>query len=175
MVAAQPYVDYRCVPCFFLRLHTPGECARAAADGDAPARGGAAMTSDAAATGECVGAATDGGGSVSGDAARQPPRGEAENECGSLNMPPYEAVAAALNRGLDNDPPSHHEAPLVTKEATLTTSLGPGPVTYVSEAHAVEFELQARSLDEELPVEMTITRDLAFVDCNAEESGRWDG
>ncbi|CAM9777830.1 unnamed protein product, partial [Ectocarpus sp. 4 AP-2014] len=37
---------------------------------------------------------------------------------------------------------------------------------------AIEFELQAGSLDEELPLEMTITRGLAFVDCRTEGSAR---
>lgn len=55
-----------------------------------------------------------------------------------------------------------------------TTSLGPGPATYVSKAHAVEFELQDGSLDEELPLEITITQGLAFVDCRTEGSGRCD-
>eukprot|EP00752_Nemacystus_decipiens_P013425 g11888.t1 len=57
-----------------------------------------------------------------------------------------------------------------TGQDTLTPSLGPAPVTYVSRAHAVEFELEAGSLDEELPFEMTISRRLAFVDCRTAES-----
>lgn len=61
---------------------------------------------------------------------------------------------------------------LSKREDVLTTSLGPGPVTYVSEPHAIEFELQAGSLDEELSLGMTITRNLAFVDCRTEGSSR---
>lgn len=89
----------------------------------------------------------------------------AKNDQQGLKTPPEEALAT-LNRRLS-------ESFLDVLEATLTTSLGPGPVTYVSRAHAVEFELQAGSLDEELPVEVTISQGLAFVDCRTEEgSGR---
>ncbi|CBN78661.1 conserved unknown protein [Ectocarpus siliculosus] len=65
-------------------------------------------------------------------------------------------------------------APTTTKgrEDVLMTSLGPGPATYVSKRHSIEFELQAGSLDEELALEMTITRSLAFVDCRTEGSAR---
>lgn len=73
--------------------------------------------------------------------------------------------------GLDNalTPPDNV---LAKRKATLTTSLGPGPATYVSQVHAVEFELQTGSLDQELPVEMAITQDLAFVGCRTQETGR---
>lgn len=64
--------------------------------------------------------------------------------------------------------------PVVSCGDVLTTSLGPGPVTYVSKRHAIEFELQAGSLNEELPLEMTISRRLAFVDCRTEGTARWD-
>ena len=77
-----------------------------------------------------------------------------------------------FNRAANSDLPSPQETALAAREANLTPSLGPGPATYVSEAHAVEFELQAGSLDERLPVKMTITQGLAFVDCSAEGSGR---
>lgn len=80
----------------------------------------------------------------------------------------------SLSRGLDDNIPSQEMAPNAL-ESTLTASLGPGPVTYVSEAHAIEFELQDGSLDEELPVKMTITQGLAFVDCRTEGTARWDG
>ncbi len=118
--------------------------------------------------GEGTGAAVDGGEPVSSDNACAPPKGEAgEPHEDVLKASPDEAVAA-LKRGLEIDQPSATDA---TRGATLTTTLGPGPATYVSEFHAVEFELQAGSLDEELPVEMAITQGLAFVDCHTEGSG----
>lgn len=44
----------------------------------------------------------------------------------------------------------------------------------MSKAHAVKFELQDGSLDEELPLEITITQGLAFMECHTEGSGRCD-
>lgn len=82
---------------------------------------------------------------------------------------------AALSHQLNRELPSPEETALAARDAVLTTSLGPGPVTYVSNAHAVEFELQDGSLDEELPLQITIAKRLAFVDCHTEGSGRWDG
>lgn len=79
-----------------------------------------------------------------------------------------------LTLGLDNELTPSQETTLTAQDDVLTQRLGPGPATYVSKAHAVEFELQAGSLDEELPIEMTITRRLDFVNCRTEGSGRWD-
>lgn len=84
---------------------------------------------------------------------------------------PEEAV---LSRRLDSELPSPRESTLAAPDAILTTSLGPGAATYVSRTHAVEFELQSGSLDEEVPLETTITQGLAFVDCGTEGSGRWE-
>ena len=62
------------------------------------------------------------------------------------------------------------------RRTTLTSSLGPGPATYSSTAHAVEFELQAGSLEEELALEISITQSLAIVDCHTQAgSSGWDG
>lgn len=89
-----------------------------------------------------------------------------------LKTPPEEAV---LSRGLDNESPSPRVNTAAARDPILTTSLGPAPAIYVSRAHAVELELQAGSLDDEIPLEVTITQGLAFVDCGTEESGRWEG
>lgn len=89
-----------------------------------------------------------------------------------LKTSPAEAV---MSHGLDNVSPSPPVNTLTARDAVLATSLGPGPATYASRAHAVEFELQAGSLDEEMPLEVAITQGLAFVDCGTEESGRWEG
>ena len=61
-------------------------------------------------------------------------------------------------------------APL--KELTLAQSLGPGPSVYTSTIHAVELELQAGSLAEEVPLPVKVTPSLQFVECRTEESGR---
>lgn len=79
-----------------------------------------------------------------------------------------------VSRGVDGNLASPREPTVVSRDAVLTTSLGPGPATYVSKAHAVEFELQAGSLEEELSLEMTITQGLTFVDCSTEGSRRWN-
>lgn len=90
-----------------------------------------------------------------------------------LKTPPEEAK---LSRGLDNELPSPGRPTAVAaRDAVLTTSLGPGAAIYVSRAYAVELELQDGSLDEEMPLEVTITQGLAFVNCGTEESGRWGG
>lgn len=81
--------------------------------------------------------------------------------------------AAVLRRGHDNESSSPRANTLAARDAILTTSLGLGPATYVSRAHAVEFELQTGSLEEEVPLEVTITQGLAFVDCGREDSSRW--
>lgn len=79
-----------------------------------------------------------------------------------------------MSRGLDNHLPPFQGPTPISQDATLTTSFGPDPSTYVSEAHDVEFELQAGSLDDEVSHEITITRRLAFVDClTDDESSRW--
>lgn len=83
-------------------------------------------------------------------------------------------MVAVLSRGLDDGIPPPQDTASGAREATLTMSLGPGPATYVSDAHAIEFELQAGSLDEELPLQMTISQRLAFVDCRTEGLSRWD-
>eukprot|EP00752_Nemacystus_decipiens_P006258 g5643.t1 len=85
-----------------------------------------------------------------------------------LKTAPEEAV---LSRGLDNESPSPPKDVVATRDV-LTTSLGPGPATYASRAHAVEFELQAGSLDERIPLGLTITQGLAFVDCGTDEAAR---
>eukprot|EP00903_Cladosiphon_okamuranus_P015149 g14007.t2 len=84
----------------------------------------------------------------------------------ALKTPPEEPL---LRRRVHDVLTPEEVAPGAT-ESTLATSLGPGPMTYVSSAHAVEFELQDGSLDGELPVEITITQGLAFVDCGSNRS-----
>lgn len=114
-------------------------------------------------------AAAGGDGSVSGVTALQSRKGK----IGEMKVETsHDQALAALSHGLDSNRPSLRGNTLATREAILTTSLGPGPATYLSEAHGVEFELQAGSLDEKLPVEMTITQRLAFVECHAEGLGR---
>ena len=140
----------------------------AAADSDGPLGADEATISGSAATHVDARAAAHGGGAVAGDARWQSAKVEIE-----LSLSEGEAEAA-LRRGLDNDQLSPQETPLAARDVILTPSLGPGPMTYLSEAHAVEFELQAGSLDEELPVKVTITQSLAFVDCRTEGSGRYD-
>eukprot|EP00752_Nemacystus_decipiens_P015533 g13859.t2 len=69
-------------------------------------------------------------------------------------------------------PSSRLETTAVAQDDILTKFMGPGPKIYVSKAHAVELELQAGSLDAELPVEISITQRLAFVECRTEGVGR---
>lgn len=57
-------------------------------------------------------------------------------------------------------------------EGTLAMSLGPGPSTYTSINHAVELELQAGSLAEEVPFPVKVTPSLKFVECPTEGFGR---
>ena len=76
------------------------------------------------------------------------------------------------SHGTKSESSSREETALAVRDTVLTTSFGPGPATYVSRAHAVEFEVQDGSLEEELPLEITITQRLTFVDCRAEEVGR---
>lgn len=83
-------------------------------------------------------------------------------------------AGARSSHGTSKDLSSRETTALAVRDTVLTTSFGPGPVTYVSRAHAVEFELQDGSLDEELSLEITIAKRLAFVDCRTEEAGRWD-
>eukprot|EP00752_Nemacystus_decipiens_P002890 g2689.t1 len=58
------------------------------------------------------------------------------------------------------------------KEVTLAQSLGPGPSVYTSVIHAVELELQAGSLAEEVPHPVKVTPSLKFVECRIEGSDR---
>ncbi|CAN0359791.1 unnamed protein product [Ectocarpus sp. 6 AP-2014] len=74
---------------------------------------------------------------------------------------PEEAIAA-LSLGAEDDLPP-------PRKSILTASLGPGPAKYVSIAHAVELELEAGSLEEEVPLEISITQGLAFVECPTEK------
>lgn len=59
------------------------------------------------------------------------------------------------------------------KEVTLAQSLGPGRSVYTSTIHAVELELQAGSLVEEVPHPVKVTPSLKFVECRTEGSGRY--
>ena len=100
------------------------------------------------------------------------PRSEDEEEVdeeGSRTSPEESSLSRERD---DNQPPQEVPLPRNTLKTTLTTTLGRGPVTYLSEAHAVEFELQDGSLDDELPAEITITQGLAFVDCRTDGSDR---
>lgn len=88
-----------------------------------------------------------------------------------LEASPPEAGPGS-SHGTSNELSPRGETALAVRDTVLTTSFGPGPATYVSRAHAVEFEVQDGSLEEELPLEITITQRLTFVDCRAEEVGR---
>ena len=54
----------------------------------------------------------------------------------------------------------------------LAHSLGQGPSVYTSTIHAVELELQAGSLAEEVPLPVKVTPSLQFVECRTEGPGR---
>ena len=58
------------------------------------------------------------------------------------------------------------------RAVTLARSLGPDPSTFTSPIHAVELELEAGSLAEEVPFPVKVTQSLEFVECRTEGSGR---
>lgn len=60
----------------------------------------------------------------------------------------------------------------MVEETTLADSLGPGPSTYTSISHAVELELQAGSLADEVLLPVKVTPSLKFVECRAGGLGR---
>lgn len=122
----------------------------------------------------------------------RPPRSKQENDeheaslstCRPNTTPTDEAMAtceedldksteeAALSRGLDDEVPSPGEDALAPQDATLATSLGPGPATHRSARHGVELEVVDGSLDVEVVRPVTISPRLKFVECRSEGSGR---
>ena len=67
---------------------------------------------------------------------------------------------------------AEQELDALPRAATLARSLGPDPSTFTSPIHAVELELEAGSLAEEVPFPVKVTPSLEFVECRTEGSGR---